>query len=115
MALQALRADLLHHALHRRVDASDGDVRRLEVRSEHGVPRRLDRGHHPIRADRDETIHGREWNDLPAKLPDLVRKHRLDDVGAEMHVLRPAQLDRVARLRARDDLSGGTLDVYALE
>src|SRR5271154_2007481 len=32
--LQALRADLLHHALHRRVDAPDREVPRVEQRRE---------------------------------------------------------------------------------
>src|SRR5260221_12361707 len=35
--LQALGADLLHHALHRRVDAADGMVLRLQVGLEHIV------------------------------------------------------------------------------
>ena len=41
VALEALRADLFHHALHRRVDRADADVRRVEVRREDAVPRVL--------------------------------------------------------------------------
>ena len=55
--LQALRADFLHHALHRRVDAGDGHVARLEVGRQHTMPRGFDGRHHAIRSDRDDAIH----------------------------------------------------------
>src|SRR5438105_11632520 len=39
MALQTLCADLLHHALHRRVDRTDTDVLRIEMRRQDAVAR----------------------------------------------------------------------------
>src|SRR5262245_62654505 len=44
MDLQALRADLLHHALHRRVDGGDRLVPGLQVLRQHAFTRVLDRG-----------------------------------------------------------------------
>ena len=55
VALQALRADLFHHALHRGVDRADADVVRIEVRREHAVARVFDRAHHAVGADGDEA------------------------------------------------------------
>src|SRR5205807_6750052 len=56
VALEALRADLFHHALHRRVDRADADVRVAEVRREDAVPRVFDGAHHAVGADGDEAI-----------------------------------------------------------
>ena len=56
VALQALRADLLHHALHRRVDRADRLVARLHVRREHRVARGGDGGHHLVGPDRDDAV-----------------------------------------------------------
>ena len=41
VALQTLRADFLHHALHRRVDAADATRSRLQIRRQRRVARRL--------------------------------------------------------------------------
>src|ERR1700736_1183031 len=60
MPLQTLRADLFHHALHRRVDRSDSDVLRIEIRRENAVPRFLDRAHHAVGSDGDNALHGFE-------------------------------------------------------
>src|SRR4029077_7760880 len=49
MPLQALRADLLHHVLHRRVDRPDADVLRIEMRRQDAVARVLHRAHHSVR------------------------------------------------------------------
>ena len=113
--LQALRADFLHHALHRRVDARDADVLRLEVRRQHAVARRLHRRHHAVRSDRDDAIDGVERHERLAELAVLVRQHRLHDVAAEMRVLRPPGRDRRADVGAPDHLIGGRLDLLALE
>src|SRR5229473_7672776 len=56
VALQALGADLLHHALHRRVDRGDRAVPRAEQVLEAGAARFCDRRHHPVRADRDDAV-----------------------------------------------------------
>ena len=56
MALQALRANLLHHALHRRVDRRDRPVLRAEIAAQRGAARLGDRGHHAVRADRDDPV-----------------------------------------------------------
>ncbi len=62
MRLQALRADLLHHALHRRIDRADRAVRRLEERRQHAVTRAAHGRHHPVRADGDDAVAGGERN-----------------------------------------------------
>src|SRR5207244_11639278 len=54
--LQALGADFLEHALHRRVDRADREVMRLEIFPEHVVARARDRRHHAIGAYDDEPV-----------------------------------------------------------
>ena len=56
MHLEALGADLLHHALHRRVDAADGVMVRVQIGAEEAVPGLLDAPHHPVGADHDQAI-----------------------------------------------------------
>src|SRR5262245_18546682 len=56
MDLQALRADLLHHALHRRVDVGDRLVPGFQVLRQHAFARVLDRRHHAVGADRDHAV-----------------------------------------------------------
>jgi hypothetical protein len=51
--LQALGADLFHHALHRRVDAADGAVTGLEVWQQNRVPCLLHAAHHAVGTDDD--------------------------------------------------------------
>ena len=55
--LETLRANLLHHALHGRIDAADGLVIGLQIRGESGVPRPSDRAHHRVRADHHQAVH----------------------------------------------------------
>src|SRR5204862_6934886 len=50
MALQALGADLLHHALHRRGDRRDGAGRGAEIALRRGAPGRADGSHHTVGA-----------------------------------------------------------------
>src|SRR5437867_5615743 len=52
--LEALRADLFHHALHRRVDACDRDVIRLKQALENTVPCVFDGSHHSVGPDRND-------------------------------------------------------------
>src|SRR5262245_19302456 len=52
--LQTLRADLFHHALHRRVDRADREVPRLQVRLQYIVARLGHAGHHAVGADGDD-------------------------------------------------------------
>ena len=56
MPLQALGADLLHHALHGRVDRTDRDVLLIEIRLERGVPGLANTVHHAVRADGDDAV-----------------------------------------------------------
>src|SRR5260370_35651460 len=56
VALKALRADLLHHALHRRVDRGDRAVVGAEIALQTRLPRFGDGAHHPVRPDRDEAV-----------------------------------------------------------
>ena len=86
--LQALRADLLHHALHRRVDRTDAALRRLDECLELAVPCGGDRRHHPVRADGNHAVPLGEPNRLLAQRAARVRRHRLHDVADEALVLR---------------------------
>src|SRR5690349_7446193 len=65
--LQALRADLFHHALHRAVDRADGDVILLQEFLQDRVPGLRNGVHHPVRADGDDPVRRRKWNRLRAK------------------------------------------------
>ena len=58
VALQALGADFLHHALHGGVDATHGLVIVGETAFEHGVAGLGDGAHHPVAAVGDEVIDG---------------------------------------------------------
>jgi hypothetical protein len=55
LQLQSLRADLFHHALHRRVDRGDRPVIRPEIVLETCPVRLGDRVHHAIGAGRDDA------------------------------------------------------------
>jgi len=48
VALQALRANFLQHALHGRVDGADGFVRGLKEAGKLAFARRPHRHHHPV-------------------------------------------------------------------
>ena len=113
--LQALRADLFHHALHRRVDAADGDVAGLQVRRQHAVPGVLDRVHHPVGADGDDAADRRQRHHALAEPAVGIGDHGLDDVAAEVAILRAARRDRHAGVDGPDDLVGGRLDLLPLE
>ena len=54
--LQALGADLLHHALHRGVDAADGVMFRLQVLLQNPVAGAGHGGHHAVGADGDDAV-----------------------------------------------------------
>ena len=57
----------------------------------------------------------RQRHRLLAELALGVGHHRLDDVAAEVTVLRPVRLDLVAHVGRPDHLVGADLDVLALE
>ena len=114
--LQALRADFLHHALHRRVDRPDRGVARLQVRRQHAVPRRADRLHHAVRADDDQVLRVRQRHRRRAQPAGAVGRHRLHDVADEAAVLRPVGVGGEAGrlVAAPDDDVGGALDLRHL-
>jgi len=60
MHLQALGADLLHHALHGRVDAANGVMVGFEEWPQNGVARLLNGAHHAVGADDDEAVDATE-------------------------------------------------------
>ena len=64
--LKALGADLLHHALHGRVDAGDPDVVVLQIRRERAVARRGHGRHHPIGSDGNDSIDALERHERRA-------------------------------------------------
>jgi hypothetical protein len=66
--LQALRADLFHHALHGRVDAGDRCHITFHVRSKYAVAGCLDSRHHAIRPNRNHAVHFGERNQRASQL-----------------------------------------------
>ena len=111
MRLQTLRANFLHHALHRRIDRSDAAVRWLEIRLEHRVTRSSNRRHHPIRTDGDNAIGSAKGNGLVAQATGRVRAHRLHDVADKRFVLRPTWQKTWTLVTAPDDNIGSSFDV----
>src|SRR5258706_8677894 len=109
--LQALRADLLHHALHRRVDRSDAALRRLHERPESIAPGAGNRRHHAVRADGDEPIAAGKLDGLWPKRAARIGDHGLHDVAHVAPVLRPPG-DKTRRFFAApyDDV-GRSLDL----
>ena len=81
MHLQALRADFLHHALHRRVDGADRRVAGLQIRREQAVPCLRDGRHHAVRTDRNHAVDLVQRNLRSAELALAVGIERLDDVA----------------------------------
>src|SRR5215831_14416514 len=88
MHLQALRADFLHHALHRRIDRGNRLVSGLEMLREHALPRARDRRHHSVGPDRDHPIDLAERDRRLAERARAVPVERRDDVADEGLVLR---------------------------
>src|SRR4051812_46972687 len=91
VALQALRADLLHHALHRRVDRRDRAVVRAEIALQRGAARLGDRVHHAVRADRDDTVDLLKRDVDRAERPLSISLDRRDDVADKSQIPRPAR------------------------
>src|SRR5262249_38405990 len=114
MDLQALRADFLHHALHRRVDGGDRLVPGLEMRREHSLPRLGDRPHHAVRADRDAAIDLAERDRRVPDRPRSVGVERRDDVADEGFVLRPRGAKARGLVAAPHDDVGRPLDLFDL-
>src|SRR5690606_19803327 len=114
-ALQALPADLLHHALHRRVDAPERDLRAAELLGERPVSRVAHRAHHPRRADREHAIDLAEREHALAELTALEGLHRLHDVAAEVAVSGPPRRDRRTFVVRPDHLIRARLDLALLE
>jgi hypothetical protein len=81
--LQALRADLLHHALHRRIDRADREVPGLEVLLQQLVAGARHCRHHAVRADRDHAIGILEAQRRRAEPSLGIRVQRLHEVADE--------------------------------
>src|SRR6266851_1115860 len=111
MALQALRADLLHHALHRRVDRGDRAVPRAEIVLKGGAARLGDRGHHPVGADCDDAVDLRQ-RDLDRPQGALaIGLDRRDYVADKRAVLLPPRRKARRLVAAPHDAVGGALDI----
>ena len=86
LRLNALRANLFHHALHRRVDGANGKVVWLHVRLENVVARAAHGSHHAVGADDNQAVgvfHAnfrRDWCTEPTR---SVGFHGLHDVADE--------------------------------
>ncbi len=86
MPLQALRADLLHHALHRRVDRADGGMFSQKWLQQ-TMARSLDGGHHSVGADHYHMPGAGERHYLLAEGSLRERQHRLEYVSTEVAIL----------------------------
>ena len=75
----------------------------------------LHRVHHAIGADGDQPADRVERHHPLAEAAFGVGDHRLDDVAAEVAVLRPLRLDRRAEIGGPHHLIGRRLDLLALE
>jgi len=81
VALQALRADLFHHALHRRIDRRDRPVVGAKIAFQARLARFGDGGHHSVRADRDDAVDRRQWDrDRPQRTA-AIGLDRRDDIA----------------------------------
>ena len=116
MLAEALRADLFHHALHRRVDRRDAGVIGRQQGAKLVVTRAGDRRHHPVGADGDDPPHVGERHRRFAERTRCICNHRLDHVPREGAVLRAARLRGFRALvdRPHHDVGRG-LDLVALE
>jgi hypothetical protein len=88
MRLQALSADLLHHALHRRVDRAEREVAGLQMGLEQMVAGARHRGHHAVGSDCHDAVGLRQADPGRAELAARPGQHRIDDVADETAVLR---------------------------
>jgi hypothetical protein len=88
VALQALRTDLLHHALHGQVDRRDRAVIGAEIAFEAGLAGFGDGGHHAVRADRDDAVDRRQWDLNRPQGAAAIGLDRLDDIADKGAVLR---------------------------
>src|SRR5712691_2688918 len=111
MALQALRADLLHHALHRRVDRGDRAVARAEIAFEGGAAGFGDRRHHAVGADRDDAVDFAERDRGGPEGALAIGLDRGDDVADKGAVLFPARRETGRLVAAPHDAIGGALDI----
>src|SRR5580704_3154838 len=114
VALQALRADLLHHALHRRVDRRDCAVVGEEIALQPRLARLGDSGHHSVRADRDDAVNRRERDLNQSQRAPAIGLDRLDDVADKGEVLRAARCKPRRLVAAPHDAVGGVLDLLDL-
>ena len=112
MHLQALRADLLHHALHGRVDAADGVMIGFEIRGQHAVAGLLDGAHHAVRADHDQAIDRMQRDGRFAQIAAAVGRHRFHDVADKGAILHAARRKAGRFVAAPDDDIGGLFDFF---
>src|SRR6266852_8778261 len=111
VALQALRTDLLHHALHWRVDRGDRAVPRAEIALKGGAARLGDRGHHPVGADCDDAVDLRQRDLDRAQGALAISLDPRDDVADKGAVLRAAGRETRRLVAAPHDAVGGALDI----
>ena len=103
MRLQALGADLLHHALHWRIDRSQPLVAGLEKRLQQVVAGTRHRRHHAVRADRHDAVGRAERNGLLTEGAARIGMHALHDVANEGPVLRTVRGEAGLLVAAPDD------------
>ena len=112
--LQALRANLFHHALHRGIDAADGVMTGFQIWLQYGASRVCDGSHHAIGADGDHSVHVAERNRLRPEIAPSIGENRFDDVADEGAVLRPRGCEARRFVRAPYDHVGRALDLLHL-
>ena len=114
VVLQALGANLLHHALHGRIDRADGHVPGLQEVRQDRVARLGDGPHHDVGADGDDAVDLVQGDGRGAELAGAVSRDGLDDVAGKGQVAGAVRLEPRRLVAAPDDGIGGGLDLFHL-
>ena len=112
VALQALGADFLHHALHGRVNAADGHVFGLEESPKNAIAGLAHRIHHHVRADDDNTIDLAQGDIGLTQATVAIGLDGFDDIGDHCLVLRAGGLESGFLVTAPDDGVAGLENVF---
>src|SRR5436309_3416203 len=112
--LEALRADLFHHALHWRVDASDRFVIGFEIRSQNCVACASHGTHHGIGPDDHQTVYRIERDFRFVQIAASVGGHRFYNVSDEGLVLDAARRETWRLIAAPYGDVRGFLDLFHL-
>src|SRR5208283_4181255 len=114
LRLQALRTDLFHHALHRRVDRTNCKMMRLEVYFQYVVACPPYRRHHAVGANGNNTIGIFHANRGRPQTPGSVSFHRLHDIADKRFILWTFRLETRRLITTPNDDVSRRLDICDL-